>query len=145
MLESGQIFLEQAKAAGVTVRLRKYDTGEFYGDEYLQYVFAQDYWYTRSYIPQAFQADWRKAPYNETHFNDPEFDRLVEEARRTVDETKRCELLHEAQTIQWTRGGYIVWGFRNVVDAYSAKLEGFEPDRSGAALTTYRLRQVSFA
>ena len=30
---------------------------------------------------------------------------------------KRCELLHQAQQIEYESGGYIIWGFRNQVDA----------------------------
>ena len=35
-----------------TVRLNKADANVFYGDRYLSWNFAQDFWNTRNYIPQ---------------------------------------------------------------------------------------------
>ena len=51
-VESANLFVEQARLAGVTVRLNKADANVFYGDRYLSWNFAQDFWNTRNYIPQ---------------------------------------------------------------------------------------------
>ena len=45
-----QVFAQQAKAAGVTVNLNKVDPSVFYGDNYLKWTFAQDFWATRNYL-----------------------------------------------------------------------------------------------
>jgi peptide/nickel transport system substrate-binding protein len=145
MVEAAQVFVEQARAAGVTVNLRQSNVGDFYGDNYLQYPFSMDYYYSRNLISQSLQGDFSTAPYNETHWDDPHYDSLIREAQATVDETKRCELLHETQQLMYDSGGYIIWGFRNIVDAYSSKVTGFVPDRSGINLTEYGFREVSFA
>jgi peptide/nickel transport system substrate-binding protein len=109
VVEAAQVFAEQAKGAGVTVNLRKVDTGVFYGDDYLKWPFAQDFWFTRDYIPQVAQGTLPTAPYNETHWADPTFIKLIDKARGTLDANKRCELLHQAQQIEYESGGYIVW------------------------------------
>ena len=41
---AAQVFAEQAKAAGVTVKLKKTDSSVFYGNDYLSWPFAQDFW-----------------------------------------------------------------------------------------------------
>ena len=46
---AAQVFAEQAKGAGVTVNVNKVDH-VFYGDNYLKWTFAQDFWYTRNYL-----------------------------------------------------------------------------------------------
>src|SRR6478736_858136 len=48
---AANLFVEQAKAAGVDVKVTK--KTPFYDDQYLSYPFAQDFWNTRNYIPQA--------------------------------------------------------------------------------------------
>ena len=48
---AANLFAEQAKAAGVDVKVKK--KTPFYDDDYLSYPFAQDFWNTRNYIPQA--------------------------------------------------------------------------------------------
>lgn len=142
LVEAAQVFANQAKAAGVTVNVRKVDSGEFYGDNYLKWTFAQDFWFSRNYLSQTAQGSVPAAPYNETHWADPQFLTLIEQARTTVDEAKRADLLRQAQRIEYDSGGYIVWGFPNQVDAYSAKVNGFVPDKGGIPLTSYGFRRA---
>jgi peptide/nickel transport system substrate-binding protein len=68
---------------------------------------------------------------------------LVNQARGELDATHRIQLLREAQQIEHDSGGYIVWGFKNQVDAYSAKVTGFVPDRN-LPLSSFQFRIVSF-
>ncbi|MDX6312077.1 MAG: peptide/nickel transport system substrate-binding protein [Streptomyces sp.] len=141
-VEAAQLFAEQAKGAGVTVKVRTADSSTFYGDQYLSWPFAEDYWFTRNYLPQVNQGSVKAAPYNETHWNDPEFVSLIDQASRQFDAGKRDELLKAAQKIEYESGGYIVWGFKNQVDAYAAGVSGFTPDRN-LPLSNYQFRNVS--
>ncbi|MFD2489100.1 ABC transporter substrate-binding protein [Amycolatopsis jiangsuensis] len=141
-VEAAQVFQQQAKAAGVTVRIRKIDTTTFYGENYLSWDFAQDFWYTRNYLPQVASGSLPKAPYNETHWNDPEFTDLVTRASSTVDPAARADLLRQAQRIEYERGGLIVWGFVDQVDAHQAYVAGLVPDRTGISLSGYQFRQA---
>jgi peptide/nickel transport system substrate-binding protein len=142
IVEAAQVFANQAKTAGVTVNVRKVDSGEFYGDNYLKWDFAQDFWFSRGYVPQTAQGSVPDAPYNETHWADPAFLNLIAQARSTVDESKRCQLLAQAQKIEYDTGGYIVWGFPNQVDAHRATVNGLVPDKGGIPLTSYGFRRA---
>ena len=142
LVEAAQVFAQQAKEAGVNVKVNKVDAGVFYGDDYLKWPFAQDFWFTRDYLPQTANSGFTSSPYNETHWNNPEWSKLVNEANATVDETARCDLVKRAQQIEYDEGGYIIWGFPNNLDAYSAGVEGFVPDKSGIPLTSYGFRSV---
>ena len=75
IVEAAQVFAEQAKGAGVNVKLRKVDSGTFYGDNYLKWPFAQDFWATRVYLAQVAQGDLPESPFNETHWQGPEVHR----------------------------------------------------------------------
>jgi peptide/nickel transport system substrate-binding protein len=141
-VEAAQVFQQQAKAAGVTVRLRRLDTTTFFGENYLKWDFAQSFWYTRNYLPQVASGSLPKSPYNETHWSDPEFLDLVRRADRTVDPAAREALLKRAQRIEYERGGNIIWGFVNQVDAFQVYVAGLVPDRTGLPLAGYSFREV---
>ena len=144
VVEAAQVLVEQAKGAGVKINVRKVDTGVFYGNDYLKWPFAQDFWYGRDYLPQTAVCSLPDAIYNETHFGDPKFAGLIAEARRTLDAGKRKEILHQAQQIEYETGGYIIWGFRDQIDAYSAKIAGFIPSKTGTPLGNYGFGGVYF-
>jgi peptide/nickel transport system substrate-binding protein len=144
IVEAAQVLAQQAKAAGVTINVRKVDSGTFYGDNYLKWPFAQDFWFTRTYLGQVAQGSLKNSPFNETHWNDPQFAKLISQARAELDDGKRTELLKAAQKIEYDKGGYIVWSFSNQIDAYSAKVAGFQPAKSGIPLTNYGFGKVGF-
>ena len=141
---AAQIFAEQAKKAGVTVNLKKTDSATFYGKDYLSWPFAQDFWFTRGYLEQAGQGTMPGAPYNETHWKNDEWLALVKEAFTTVDDAKRNELVAKAQEIEYNEGGYIVWAWRNQVDAYSPKITGLKKDPMGMWLGRCDFTEVYF-
>lgn len=142
VVEAAQVLVEQARGAGVKINVRKVDTGVFYGNDYLKWRFAQDFWYTRDYLAQSANCALPGAIYNETHFADPKYASLIAEARRTLDKARRTEILQEAQTIEHETGGYIIWGFRDQVDAYSTKVAGFVPSKTGTPLGNYDFASV---
>ncbi|MBN6040271.1 ABC transporter substrate-binding protein [Amycolatopsis sp. 195334CR] len=141
-VEAAQVFQRQAADAGITVNLRRVDTTTFFGDDYLSWDFAQSFWYTRNYLPQVASGAVPTAPFNETHWADPEFLDLIARARSTVDTNERNALLRQAQRIEYERGGNIVWGFVDQVDAHQVYVAGLVPDRTGISLSGYQFRQA---
>lgn len=144
IVEAAQVLAEQARGAGVDIRLNRVDTGVFYGENYLSWPFAQDFWGTRSFLAQVAQGSLPSSPFNETHWADEEFISLVQAAEREADEDQRCELIQQAQAIEYESGGHIIWGFVNLVDAYSKDIAGLEPNVAGHPLDRYGFRHVWF-
>ena len=144
IVEAAQVFAQQAKGAGVNVKLRKVDSGTFYGDNYLNWTFAQDFWATRVYLTQVAQGDLPESPFNETHWKDPKFIDLIQQARAEADDAKRKDILHEAQTMQYEQGGYIIQYFSNIIDAHSAKLGGFVEAKCGFPFGNYWFKNIGF-
>jgi peptide/nickel transport system substrate-binding protein len=142
MVSSAQVFIEQAKAAGVTVKLSQLDTDAFLAN-YLKWPFTQGYWGTRDYIPQAAQLSLPGATVNDTGWDDAEYTKIVDNAKKELDVDKRKQLIAEAQQIDYDRGAYIIWGFANVIDAYSNKLAPIEPGNF-QSLGNYQLARVGF-
>ena len=109
------MFAQQAKAAGVTVKVNNVDPSVFYGNDYLKWTFAQDFWATRNYLPQVQNgtaAERRRAtrPTGRT----AEWQALINQAFKTVDDTKRNELVAQAEKIEYERGGYIIWALQHL-------------------------------
>jgi peptide/nickel transport system substrate-binding protein len=141
---AAQVFAEQAKAAGVTVKIKKTDASVFYGDDYLSWPFAQDFWATRGFLAQASQGTMPDAPYNETHWKNAEWLSLVQQAFKTVDDGQRNDLISQAQQIEQETGGYIVWAWRNQVDAYSKTTTGYKLDKLGGPIGRMYFKDVYF-
>ncbi|GAB3523581.1 ABC transporter substrate-binding protein [Arthrobacter monumenti] len=139
---AAQVFAQQAKDAGIRVKIRRVDTTTFFGDNYLQWDFAQDFWYTRNFLPQTNNGSLPDSPFNETHWAHPRFIALVEEAKATIDDDARNKLIAQAQQIEYEEGGYIIWGHPNQADAYQRYVAGLVPNKTGLALSGYEFRRV---
>ncbi|MGI8711922.1 MAG: ABC transporter substrate-binding protein [Solirubrobacteraceae bacterium] len=144
VVQAAEVFAQQALAAGVKVSLRKLDTGTFYGPNYLKWTFAQDFWATREYLPQVAQGSLPTSPFNETHWGDAKFVGLINQARAELNAGKRADILHEAESMEYNDGGYIIPYFSNQIDAYSAKVGGFVEAKSGFPLGNYWFKNVGF-
>jgi peptide/nickel transport system substrate-binding protein len=146
-VECATAFAQMAGQAGVTINVKTLDGTTFYGTQYLKYPFATDYWGTRNYLNQVAAGSLPNSPYNETHWNDPTFNKLYAQALKTVDAKKRADIVHQMQKLEYDNGGYIVWGFYNLVDAYSKKVAGFKPSKGTLPLGGYgnAFRTISFA
>jgi len=67
--------------------------------------------------------------YNETHFDDPTFNALIERAKREARRDQAHQVLQDAQKIEYDTGGFIIWGFKRQLDAYSNLVQGLQPHR----------------
>lgn len=144
VVEMSEVFAEQAKAAGVTINVKKVDPGVFLGDQYTKWTFGVDYWPPNGFFDQARASQRPDSIWNETHFNDEEFNALYDQGVKELDHDKRCDIAYKMQEIQRERGGYIVWGFGNLVDGYSAKFKGMKASRAGS-MGAYDFNDVTLA
>lgn len=145
VVEAAQIFAEQAKGAGVDVRVNKVNEATYWGPNYLKWTFSQDFWFTRTFMAQVAQGNLPSAPYNQTHWNDPRWADLYREAKSELDEDKRAGIVHDMQKLQWEEGGELIWSFANQVDAVSSKVSGIEGAKSGIPLMSYGLKHARIA
>lgn len=122
-----QAYKEMAAAAGITVNVMTAPSNSFWDDVYMKQPFSVSYWYTRhpvSSFSLAFRSD---AQYNETHWRDPAFDALLDEAATATDPAKAAELYRQAQTTISDEGGQIVPVFASLVAAMREGCSGYVP------------------
>jgi peptide/nickel transport system substrate-binding protein len=138
------VLAEQAKAAGVTITLKNVPPGTFFGPNYLNWTFSQDYYSYFPYLAQAAQSMLPASPYNETHNDNPRYTSLYHQAQATADTGLRREILHDMQQIDFTQGGYIIPAFTDTLDAYSDTITGYAPSRLGQPLMNYGFKHLAF-
>ena len=124
------VFAEQARRAGVTVNLRKVDAATFTSPQRKLWQISTGSSLGRSWLATAFSVDSGQAVANKTQFRDARFNALFDQAVQQPDVEARRPLVLEAQRIQHERGGLLIWGFANTLDALSTRVGGAEAEHS---------------
>jgi peptide/nickel transport system substrate-binding protein len=128
MLESANVFAQQAAKAGVKVNVENGPADTYYSDHYLKAPFMQTQWSGTPIWTWMNAAVLSTAKYNETHWRVPAFDKLVAQAEAEANPVKAQDLWSAAQKMLWESGGYIVWGFQPYLDALSPNVQGAVPN-----------------
>jgi peptide/nickel transport system substrate-binding protein len=127
VVQAAQVFARQALDAGVTVKVRQVMPDVFFGQQFLTWPFAQDFWTLKAYLGQVELCLLPDSQFNETHWRDPAYVVLYNEALATVDPAKRAELVRQMQTIDFERGGYIIPSHNQIVDLVAPHVRGLSP------------------
>lgn len=127
MLESATLFASQAKNAGFDIALHKWPTSDYWSRAWLKESFACSFWGGRPLISQLQLSVLPGASYNETDWNRPDFNTLVENALANPNEDARKTLLGDAQKMLFDDDGHIIWGFTQNVDAVRSAVTGITP------------------
>ena len=142
IVKTAQAFAQQASAAGITVSVRPLTVTEYYGPNYLKWPFSLDFWMGTYYLTVVGYSLTSASPFNETHWTDPGYTKLYKQAISTTDESKRADICHEMQSIEYKSGGYIIPFFPPVIDGHSTRVQGLKPTPSGLSLHDYNLSSV---
>ncbi len=144
MVAMATVFAEQAKAAGVTVKLSNVASSVFFGKSYLSWGFSQDFYNYSPYLAQVAQSMLPTSPFNETHTNNSTLTKLYNQANATLDQPTRKQIEYEMQNFDFTQGGYIIPAYIDALDAYSTKITGYSPSAVGLPLSTFDFEKWSF-
>lgn len=136
-----EALVTQAAAAGFAVTFKNVDSATFYGDAYGTYPLSLSYWGFLGIFDQAGFTITKTAPYNSSHWIDPEYDKLYNEALQTVDESARRGLVAQMQTIEYERGAYVVPVFLDRIIGVSTKVKGMQsyPNSDGPFGYNFRI------
>ena len=131
MLESATVFATQAAQAGVTVTAKQLPANIYFGPVYLKQNFAQSEWFTEPVVTHWSKSMAPGAEFNETHWNDSQWNGLYAQLLAQLDVGKQQELSYEMEKIEWERGGYLDWGFYPLLDGLGHNVRGVEPNKGG--------------
>lgn len=142
-VETCQVFAEQAKGAGVDVKVVNRDPDTFYTDYYMQAPFSSDTFTNLPYLNNTLQCQLPESYYNQSHFDDPQFNKLYDQALSEMDETKRTAIEKQMQEIQYERGALVIAAQVDNIDAAAPNVGGLQPDLKWyAPLNGYHLENV---
>ncbi len=144
MVSMATVLAEQAKAAGVTIKLSNVPSSTFFGPNYLKWTFSQDFYNYSPYLAQVAQSMLSTSPFNETHTDNASYNRLYQQANATLSESTRQQIEHEMQQFDFTQGGYIIPAFIDALDAYSTKITGYSASAVGQPLSAFDFENWSF-
>jgi peptide/nickel transport system substrate-binding protein len=142
IVSEAEVFAQQASAAGIKVSVNQVTPAVQAGPNYLKWTFSQDYWYYNPYLPQVAQQTLPGGPYNETHWSDPHYGALYQQAFTTTDESLRTELAHEMQMIDHTSGGLIIPYFYPIIDGVTTTVGGVAPGRVGFSFGNFSFKDM---
>lgn len=143
--EQAQVVAQSAKAAGINIQIQQVDGGTYYGKQYLSWPFSIDTWPGLTYLILITTNDGPNAHVNLTHFNDPKFNSIFKQAIAETDPSKRRDLAHELQKIEFEQGGNIIPAFPNYTAGYSTGVGGFYPaNLTGGAVAAGFYNKLGF-
>lgn len=132
------IWKQQMAEIGVTVEINQVPPDVYYQDSgWLEVDLGITEWALRA-TPQPYLqlAYTTGAKWNESHWTDPEVDRLTAQAAQEIDRAKRADIYKQIQRIFADRGPLIVPYFERTVVATSPKVRGLvvHPDFSRSTM-----------
>jgi len=141
--DAAQAYAQQAKAAGITINLKKIPQADVYNTDlyYLKVPFGETYWGNDSFEYIAPMAYFKDAPYNETRWNDPAWEKEFIAASAIADDAERNSRYQELQVPLWENGGEIIFNWGDGLFAGSPKIQGVQP-RIGFIWNDLRFREM---
>ena len=127
-VDEGALLQASAAKAGIKVDLKKEPADGFWDNVWLKGPFVSSYWGGRAAATQMLSVAYAgSAPWNETHWNNEKFEKLLADARGETDEAKRKPYIWEMQAMLNEQGGAIIPVFKDWLDAHNDKVGGHTP------------------
>lgn len=127
-VDMATLFQTNGAECGIPIGVKKEPADGFYDGIWLKVPCATSYWAGRPAATQmlgiTFKAD---APWNETHWRNERFDRLLDDARAELNAAKRREYIHAMQAQLNADGGALIPVFRDWLDAHANHVGGHTP------------------
>jgi len=133
------LFQATAAKAGVPISIKKEPADGFWDNVWLKAPFVTSYWGGRPAATQMLTIAYKSdAAWNDTHWREPSFDKLLSDAKGETDEAKRKQYIWEMQAMLHEDGGGLIPVFQDWLEAHSSKVKGHVPssyfDNNGGRL-----------
>jgi peptide/nickel transport system substrate-binding protein len=122
-VDAGALMRESAKAAGIDIEVVREPNDGYWSNVWMVKPWSACYWSGRPTEDWIFsQIYYSKADWNDTHWNNSSFDKLLVEARSETDEAKRREKYVEMQRIVHNDGGLALPVFLSEIMGYRSNI-----------------------
>ena len=124
----GALLQASTSKAGIKMDVKAEPADGFWSNVWLKGPFVGSYWGGRAAATQMLGVCYKAgANWNETHWNDAKFEKLLGDARAETDEAKRKKYIWDCQEILSTQGGALIPAFKDWVSANTKKVGGITP------------------
>jgi peptide/nickel transport system substrate-binding protein len=122
-VDASVLFKEQARQAGIDIDVVREPADGFFSNVWMKQPFTTSFWYSSLTADRMFSIGYAKgAAWNETHWDNPRFNQLLNAARGEMNAPLRQEMYNEMQALCRDDGGAIVPLFASSVAARSNKV-----------------------
>jgi peptide/nickel transport system substrate-binding protein len=122
-VDAGALMRESAKAAGIDIEVVREPNDGYWSNVWMNKPWSACYWSGRPTEDWIFsQIYYSKADWNDTHWNNSSFDKLLVEARSETDEAKRRDKYVEMQRIVHNDGGLALPVFLSEIMGYRTNI-----------------------
>ncbi len=125
--DSGQIYQESLAKAGINMDLKRVSGDGYWDNVWLKQPFCAVYWGNRPTIDNQLTSTFfggLKNPWNDTHFQNEEFSKLLVAARVEMDQKKRGDMYARCQSLIAENSGMVCFAVQDYLDACTTKLQG---------------------
>ncbi|WP_080802259.1 ABC transporter substrate-binding protein [Desulfamplus magnetovallimortis] len=122
-VDAAVLYQESAKKAGIKINVVREPSDGYWSNVWTKKEWCMCYWSGRPVEDMMFSVGYATgAPWNDTHWSNEKFNKLLKEARAELDEAKRLQLYTEMQQICNEDSGTVIPMFNQIVEGFSSKL-----------------------
>jgi peptide/nickel transport system substrate-binding protein len=141
-VDAAILFKEHASKAGIDIAVVREPNDGYWSNVWMQKPFSAVFWRGRPTEDWMFSTVYASgAPWNDTFWDNSQFNDLLAAARVELDESKRREMYYQLQQLVRDDGGAVIPMFANYVSASSSKVRHHEHVAASDDLDGMRLTE----
>lgn len=128
-VDAAALFQQSAKAAGIPLEIKREPNDGYWSEVWNAEPFCASYWAGRPVQDQMYSTAYLStADWNDTRFENADFDRMLNEAKGELDQDKRKALYSKMAHLLRDEGGLICPMFNDFVEGVSNDIGGWVED-----------------
>ncbi len=141
-VDAAQLYQASARPAGININVVQEPADGYWSNVWLKKPFCAAYWGGRPTEDWMFSTAYKAgAPWNDSQWDDPEFQELLKKGRSELDSEKRRAIYYRMQEILRDRGGVIIPMYANFVQAVNTKIGHENPIGNVSEMDNARLAE----
>ncbi len=122
-----EIYQQQAAKAGITVNIQTVSADGFWTEQWMKESFVMTCWNERLADAALNEIYRGGGEWNESYWNVPAFDTLLDSARAEKDAAARNQFYSDAQKMLYESGGTIIPYYQNLIRVQKSCITGISP------------------
>ena len=133
--DAAALFQQSLSSAGINLDIKREPNDGYWSEVWNVQPFCTSYWGGRPTQDQMFSTAYLStADWNDTKFNNEQFDQLLVQARGELDGDKRKQMYADMGMMLRDEGGLICPMFNDFIDAHGDRVDGWVEEVNGFAL-----------